>query len=124
MMVAVTIDDYVTDIDAGTMGARLPLPRVKRTSFSSRLTSVPDPKLPSASEAGMSAFRPKRTKRVSAKFDRSLPQTDTRYGANLQPQRSRQLVEQRLRLLQIGRVKPLGEPAVDRAPGLAVWNDA
>ena len=31
----------------------------------------------------------------------------------LQPQRLRQLVEQRLRLLQVGGIEPLGEPAVD-----------
>ncbi len=37
----------------------------------------------------------------------------------LQPQRLRQLVEQRLRLLQIGGVEPLGEPAVDRCEEVA-----
>ncbi len=37
----------------------------------------------------------------------------------VQPQRSRQLVEHRLRLLQIGGVEPFGEPAVNGAEEVA-----
>ncbi len=40
-------------------------------------------------------------------------------GSNPQLQRSRQLIEQRLRFLQVGGVEPLGEPAVDRGEQLA-----
>ncbi len=36
-------------------------------------------------------------------------------GAMLQPPRQRLLIEQRLRFLQIGCIKPLGKPAVDGA---------
>ena len=43
----------------------------------------------------------------------SLPRTDTQPDEFLQPQRSRQIFEQRLRFLQITGAEPLGEPAVD-----------
>ena len=60
----------------------------------------------------MSENRPKRVKLPALRFRHSWLRTDLRSGAGLQLQRSIQLVEQSLRLLQIGRVEPLGEPAV------------
>ena len=43
------------------------------------------------------------------------PRTKVPSLSALQPQRSRQLIEQCLRFLQIGGIKPLGKPAVDGA---------
>jgi len=52
-------------------------------------------------------------KNRSAPISRIGPQTKIRSVSAPQPQRSRQLIQQRLRFLQIGGVEPLGEPAVD-----------
>ncbi len=67
----------------------------------------------------MSEIRPKRT--LAAAHGKSERRCDrgVTSGATLQPRRSNQLVEQRLRFLQIGGVEPLGEPVVDRGDEVA-----
>ncbi len=59
------------------------------------------------------AIRPKRTKTVARRTAGAPTILDMQSTSPLPPLRSRQLIEQRLCLLQIGCVEPLGEPAVD-----------
>ncbi len=83
----------------------------KPTLLAHPLTSVVDPKQKSASEPCISAYRPKQKYTAARGRTGVGHDRDLNLGATLQPLRSRQLVEQHLRFLQIGGVEPLGEPA-------------
>ncbi len=75
-------------------------------------TAAYDPKRKISSKPSLTAIRPKQKYTAARGRTGVGHDRDLNLGATLQPLRSRQLVEQHLRFLQIGGVEPLGEPAV------------
>ena len=79
-----------------------------------------DPKRKQGSERCMTAFRPQQKKIAEGERTEFGHGQHIRSGVFLQPQRLRRIIEHCLRILQIGGVEPIGEPAVDEANTLSL----